>query len=147
MLCGVVTERKMDCFIQDPETAPARSTAEAEGLTAGGGSVRAGGDPIIMGALDKSKVDATMAANMTLFRACYERTLRVSPEVSGKYTLKVVIAKTGDVSKAATKKSTLNDAALEACILRQAAKLRFSEPKGGGIVILSYPLNFTAMPR
>ena len=56
--------------------------------------------------------------------------------------MKFVISKTGSVSKASTKSSTLNNSAVEGCINSRFMRFKFPEPKGGGIVIVSYPFIF-----
>src|SRR6185503_6342370 len=67
-----------------------------------GGIGRIGGDPIILGALDKSLIDAVIKRNMNQIRYCYQRELTKQPELAGKITVKFVIAKDGSVSKAET---------------------------------------------
>jgi hypothetical protein len=56
--------------------------------------------------------------------------------------VKFVIGKTGSVSKASTKTSTLGSKAVEGCINSRFMRFKFPEPKGGGIVIVSYPFIF-----
>jgi len=56
--------------------------------------------------------------------------------------VKFVIAKDGSVSSASTKASTLNNPIVEKCINARFMRMRFPSPKGGGIVIVSYPFVF-----
>lgn len=107
-----------------------------------GGIGRIGGDPIILGALDKSLIDAVIKRNMNQIRYCYQRELTKNPSLGGKITVKFVIAKDGSVSKSETKQSTMNNSAVEECINQRFMKFQFPEPKGGGIVIVSYPFIF-----
>lgn len=107
-----------------------------------GGIGRIGGDPIILGALDKSLIDAVIKKHMNQIRYCYQRELPKNPTLGGKVTVKFVISKTGSVSKASTKTSTLNNSAVEGCINSRFMRFKFPEPKGGGIVIVSYPFIF-----
>ncbi|MDP2631882.1 MAG: AgmX/PglI C-terminal domain-containing protein [Candidatus Uhrbacteria bacterium] len=106
----------------------------------GGGMV--GGDPIIMGALDKSLIDAVIKRHMNQIRYCYQRELEKDPELGGKVVTKFVIAKNGSVSKAETSSSTMNDPTVESCIAGEFRKLQFPKPNGGGIVVVNYPLIF-----
>lgn len=108
-----------------------------------GGIGTVGGDPIILGALDKSLIDAVIKRNMARIRYCYQRELTKNPSLGGKITVKFVIAKDGTVSSATTKSSTMNNPAVESCINSQFMKFQFPEPKGGGIVIVSYPFIFS----
>ena len=107
-----------------------------------GGIGRIGGDPIILGALDKSLIDAVIKKHMNQIRYCYQRELPKNPTLGGKVTVKFVISKTGSVSKASTKSSTLSNSAVEGCINSRFMRFKFPEPKGGGIVIVSYPFIF-----
>ncbi len=107
-----------------------------------GGIGRIGGDPIILGALDKSLIDAVIKRNMNQIRYCYQRELTKNPNLGGKIVVKFVIAKDGTVSSASTKASTMGSPAVENCINGRFMRFKFPEPKGGGIVIVSYPFIF-----
>ena len=80
---------------------------------------------------------------MAQLRYCYQRELTKNPNLGGKITVKFVIAKDGTVSSATTKTSTMNNPAVESCINGRFMKFQFPEPKGGGIVIVSYPFIFS----
>ena len=108
-----------------------------------GGIGRVGGDPIILGALDKSLIDAVIKRHMNQIRYCYQRELNKNPNIGGKITIKFVIAKDGSVSKASVKSSTMGNSAVESCITGRFMRFQFPEPKGGGIVIVSYPFIFS----
>ncbi|MEC9389496.1 MAG: hypothetical protein VX944_05420, partial [Myxococcota bacterium] len=54
------------------------------GAKGGGGIGRIGGDPIILGALDKSLIDAVIKKHMNQIRYCYQRELTNNPGLSGK---------------------------------------------------------------
>jgi hypothetical protein len=108
-----------------------------------GGIGSIGGDPIILGALDKSLIDAVIKRNMNQIRYCYQRELTKNPALGGKITVKFVIAKDGSVSSATTKASTMGSPAVEGCINGRFMRFQFPEPKGGGIVIVSYPFIFS----
>jgi len=107
-----------------------------------GGIGKIGGDPIILGALDKSLIDAVIKRNMNQIRYCYQRELTKNPSLGGKVTVKFVIAKDGTVSKAEIKQG-MGSAAVESCISGRFMRFKFPEPKGGGIVIVSYPFIFS----
>jgi hypothetical protein len=107
-----------------------------------GGIGTVGGDPIILGALDKSLIDAVIKRNMAAIRYCYQRELTKNPSLGGKITVKFVIAADGTVSSATTKSTTMNNSAVESCINSRFMKFQFPQPKGGGVVIVSYPFIF-----
>ncbi|HCP44703.1 MAG TPA: hypothetical protein DIU15_01515 [Deltaproteobacteria bacterium] len=109
----------------------------------GGGSPGVGtGDPIILGALDKSIIDRIVKQHLAKIRYCYQKELNKNPKLFGKVVVKFVIAKDGSVSSASTKASTLNNPIVEKCINSRFMRMRFPSPKGGGIVIVSYPFVF-----
>jgi len=107
-----------------------------------GGIGTIGGDPIILGALDKSLIDAVIKRHMNQIRYCYQRELTKNPNLGGKIVVKFVIAKDGTVSSATTKSSTMGSPAVEQCINGRFLRFQFPQPKGGGIVIVSYPFLF-----
>ncbi len=122
------------------------------GYGAGGGSFGAkgeggigtvGGDPIILGALDRSLIDEVIKRHMNQIRYCYQRELTKNPALGGKVVIKFVIAKDGTVSSASVKTTTMNNGAVEQCIVGRFMRMQFPEPKGGGIVIVSYPFIFS----
>ena len=109
-----------------------------------GGSIKSGGNPIILGALDKSLIDAVIKRNMSQIRYCYQRELTKNPDLKGKIIVKFVIAANGSVSKASIKSSSMGSKAVESCITGRFRRFKFPEPKGGGIVIVSYPFIFSS---
>ena len=108
-----------------------------------GGIGRIGGDPIILGALDKSLIDAVIKRHMNQIRYCYQRELTKNPNLGGKITVKFVINKSGAVSKASIKSSSMGNKSVESCITGRFMRFQFPQPKGGGIVIVSYPFIFS----
>jgi pSer/pThr/pTyr-binding forkhead associated (FHA) protein len=81
-----------------------------------GGIGRIGGDAIILGALDKSLIDAVIKKHMNQIRYCYQRELPKNFSLAGKVIVKFVIGKTGLVFKVSTKTSTLGSKVVEGCI-------------------------------
>lgn len=125
----------------------------ASGYGAGGGNFgkkgkggigAVGGDPIILGALDRSLIDEVVKRHLKAIRYCYQRELTKSPNLKGKVVVKFVISKDGSVSSASKKSSTVKSPAVESCVVSRFKRMQFPKPKGGGIVIVSYPFIFTA---
>ena len=111
----------------------------------GGGAPGVGtGDPIILGALDKSIIDRIVKQHLAKIRYCYQKELNKNPKLFGKLVVKFVIAKDGSVSTATTKASTLGNPIVEKCVNARFMRMRFPAPKGGGIVIVSYPFVFNS---
>lgn len=113
------------------------------GAKGSGGLSAVSGDPIIMGALDRSLIDAVIKRKMSQIRYCYQRELQKDPSLAGKLVIKFTIAKDGSVSSASPKSSTLGSKAVDSCVVSRFYKMQFPEPKGGGIVIVSYPFIFS----
>jgi len=102
------------------------------------------GDAIVLGALDKAVIDSVVRMHLAPIRYCYERELRPGQALAGKHIVKFVIAQDGSVSSATTKRgSTLNNDAAQTCMNKRFMRMRFPEPAGGGIVIVSYPMVFS----
>ncbi len=108
-----------------------------------GGIGKVGGSPIILGALDRSLIDAVIKRHMNQIRYCYQRELAKKPSLGGKVVIKFVIAKDGSVSSATKKSSTMGSPPVEQCIVGRFMRMKFPEPKGGGIVVVSYPFLFS----
>ncbi len=119
------------------------SSGGSFGTSAG---VMSTGDPIVLGALDKTLIDAVLERHMAQLRYCYIREQQDIPDLSGKIIVKFVIAKDGSVSSANTKSSTMNNGAVEQCLNSRFMRFQFPLPKGGGIVIVSYPFIFSPEP-
>ncbi|MFZ5476124.1 MAG: AgmX/PglI C-terminal domain-containing protein [Myxococcota bacterium] len=117
------------------------------GAKAEGGIATVTGEPIILGALDRNLIDAVIKRQLAQIRYCYQRELTKNPDLAGKVVVKFVIAKDGTVSSATTKASTLGNPAVETCIHGRFLRWQFPEPRGGGIVIVSYPFVFSPSGR
>lgn len=100
------------------------------------------GTPVIMGSLDKEIIRRVIRENIAQIRYCYERELTRNPGLYGKIMVKFIIAATGRVSNASVQQTTMKNATVESCITRKVRGWRFPKPKGGGIVIVSYPFIF-----
>ena len=94
-------------------------------------------------ALDRALIDKVIKQNMNRLRYCYQRELSKDPTLGGKIVVKFSIDKAGGVSSAAIKSSSMNSAAVESCLTKSFMSFKFPEPKGGGVVIVSYPFLFS----
>ena len=109
----------------------------------GDGAISAvGGDPIILGALDKALIDEVVKRHMNQIKYCYQRELNKNPNLGGKIVIKFVIAKDGSVSSASVGATTMSNAGVENCVVGRFLRMQFPQPKGGGIVIVRYPFVF-----
>ncbi len=114
------------------------------------GTKKSGGDPnipkdafFIGSALDRSLIDAVIKRNSNQIRNCYQRELTRDPSLAGKIVAKFTISKDGTVSKSEIKSSSMGNAAVESCISERIMRFQVPEPKGGGVVVVSYPFMFS----
>lgn len=95
-------------------------------------------DPIIMGALDRTLMDEVIEPLMTDMARCAPK----RSEVEGKVVLKFTVAGNGTVSRASVKSTSLEGSEIPNCMVSVLQKAVFPAPRGGGIVIASYPFRF-----
>lgn len=112
--------------------------------SAGGGKTKTktkikGSSPIVLGGLDKLLIQRIVRSNINQVRYCYEKSLVKNPKLSGKVVVKFVINKKGSVDSSKVKSTTVSDPEVGKCIAKAAKRWKFPTPRGGGIVIVSYP--------
>lgn len=132
------------------------------GCRDGGGSGPGGGGPsrrermprveareaeVLGSAVDRGEIDRVVKSRLAELRHCYERELSKDPDLSGKVGIRFVIAADGGVSSAAVGSSTMRAGAVGDCLAGRFLRMRFPPPRGGGVVVVSYPLVFRAAGR
>ena len=110
---------------QDTERAQ-KAAAGVLGLLKDGTVSAAGGQAIVLGALESSLIDKVIQQNVAQFLDCYQRALTKNPEFEGKGHAEFTISKTGSVAKSSTYKTTLGNATAEACLNQNMMNLQFS---------------------
>lgn len=100
------------------------------------------GTPVILGSLDKEIIRRVIRENLPQIKYCYERELTRTPGLNGKVQVKFVIGANGNVQTATVAESSMNNKAAESCITGKVRGWVFPKPKGGGIVIVTYPFIF-----
>lgn len=102
------------------------------------GTGTASGD---FGGLSKEEIDKVVKSRAGLIKACYQKELDRQKGLGGKLVIKFTIAADGTVTKASPDGgSSLQNAAVSDCVVRQILKLKFPA-KGGGVV--RYPFIFS----
>ena len=104
------------------------------------------GEPEILGELGRTRIVDVVKTHTSAIEDCYTTERAKHPTLRGQTTVKFVIAQDGSVSTAATKTSTLESAAVNNCVARQFKGMKFPKPKGGGVVIVRYPMVFAPTP-
>ncbi|MBT3219538.1 MAG: energy transducer TonB [Proteobacteria bacterium] len=107
------------------------------GLTPGYGTTS---DVTIIGALNRSSVEQVVATRQEERRSCYAPLLQDNPDLSGKVEVEFMVSAEGTVARSSVKSSTINDEEVEDCLARDFETLTFPEPRGGGVVIVSYTI-------
>lgn len=117
-----------------PEAAPVDPDAAGDPVGAA--------DPQILGTLDRSELQQVVRRYQNQVRYCYERELVKNADLQGKLTVKFVVGADGGVASASVQESTLENTSVETCIVGRFMRMQFPKPKGGGIVVVSYPFVF-----
>lgn len=99
-------------------------------------------DPMVVGSLDKELIRKVIHANRNQIRFCYESQLNRFPKLEGKVSIRFMITAEGSVSQSSVAQTTVGNAELEACVAGRVRMWTFPKPKGGGIVIVTYPFIF-----
>ena len=99
-------------------------------------------EPTVMGSLDKELIRKVIHANRGQIRYCYESQLNRFPKLEGKVAIKFVITGSGSVATSSVAQSTVNNAELETCVAGRVKTWIFPKPKGGGVVVVTYPFIF-----
>ncbi len=96
----------------------------------------------VSGRLPPEAIQRVVRQNFGRFRLCYENGLRPSPNLSGRVTVRFVIARDGSVGSVADGGSDIPDRTVTSCVVRAFSGLSFPQPEGG-IVTVSYPILFS----
>jgi hypothetical protein len=125
-----------------------RGTGGAGGRGAGSGSGRGeakvqltAGTPQVSGYLSAEQINRVVRANQAALRYCYESEVQRQRSLKGKVIVQWRVDRAGAVPSARVASSTLNNASVEGCIVRQVKKWRFPKPDGGEVNVL-YPFIF-----
>jgi hypothetical protein len=100
------------------------------------------GTPVVLGSLDKEIIRRIVQEHASQIRYCYERELTRTPGIFGKIKMKWIISGEGKVTQAQTEETQMHNANVENCLATKIRTWVFPKPKGGGIVIVSYPFVF-----
>lgn len=102
------------------------------------------GRTIIKGSLSKEEIGRVIRRNLARFKYCYEKQLNANPNLAGKISVYFTIAPTGSVASASVRETSMNDKKVESCAVTVMRSLKFPKPRGGGIVVVTYPFVFAA---
>lgn len=101
------------------------------------------GKTTVVGGLDKDVIAKIIRQHQNEIKYCYESELNKNPSLAGKVAVAFTIDPTGAVSDANVTETTLNSSTAENCMLSRIRRWKFPEPKGGGVVAVTYPWLFS----
>ncbi len=101
------------------------------------------GQANVRGSLDKEIIRRIIRRHINEVKYCYEQELTKKAELGGRIAIQFTIAATGQVIASVMQSSTMGNARVENCVAQAVRRWEFPKPLGGGIVIVTYPFNFT----
>jgi outer membrane biosynthesis protein TonB len=97
--------------------------------------------PRVSGYLSPEQIMRVVRQNQAAVRYCYENELQRQPSLRGRIEIRWRIARNGSVSSARVGSSTMHNARVEGCIVRQVRRWRFPQPDGGEVDV-NFPFIF-----
>lgn len=105
--------------------------------------VRLGADSDVDGdALPPEVIKRVMQRHLPQIRYCYEREIDDDEELSGKISIAFSIDGDGSVSEARVSSSTMDNEAVQSCLVGRVLHMTFPAPRGGETVRVVYPFSF-----
>ena len=74
---------------------------------------------------------------------CYDQALVKSPKLDGRLVTQFTISGSGQVLASVVQSSTLESPAVALCVTDAIKRWQFPAPEKGGLVIVSYPFQFS----
>lgn len=100
------------------------------------------GKTTVVGGLDKDVIAKVIRRHQNEIKYCYESELSKDPNLAGKVAVMWTIDPSGSVADASVSETTLGNTTAENCMLSRIRRWRFPEPKGGGVVTVTFPWLF-----
>ena len=97
----------------------------------------------VMGSLDKDIIRRIVRAHINEVRSCYNASLTLDPNLSGRVDVRFVISAEGKVRSSSVQANSTNEVKLGECIARAVKTWKFPKPAGGGEVTVTYPFNLS----
>jgi outer membrane biosynthesis protein TonB len=84
----------------------------------------------VAGGLKRASVESRVLAKMDKIAACYRKQVRKDPELEGRLVIQWLVNEDGDVKNCTVPHDTMNNRALERCIMSKIKVINFPKPKG-----------------
>jgi len=92
--------------------------------------------------LSPNQILSVVRAEQNRIKACYEQRLSQAPGLAGNVDIRWKIDSTGAVVEASLAKTTMNDPAVEGCIVDVVRRLQFPASTNGKASIVTFPFVF-----
>jgi TonB family protein len=100
------------------------------------------GKTTVIGGLDRDVIARIIRRHGNEIKFCYEQELNKDPNLGGKVAVMWTIDPAGAVADASVTETSLNNTTTESCMLSRIRRWKFPEPKGGGVVTVTFPWIF-----
>ncbi len=100
------------------------------------------GQAAVRGSLDKEIIRRIIRRHINEVKYCYEQELVKKPDLQGRIAVQFTIAATGQVVTSVMQNSSVGSPRVENCVVQAVRRWEFPKPRGGGIVIVTYPFVF-----
>lgn len=97
--------------------------------------------PRVSGYLSPEQIMRVVRRNQSAVRYCYENELQRQPTLNGRIEIRWRIARNGSVTSAGVGSTTMRNARVEGCIVRQVRRWVFPQPDGGEVDV-NFPFIF-----
>jgi hypothetical protein len=105
------------------------------------------GVPQILGGLTQRDVDGATQRTIDGIRYCHERSLSGGAEITGRIDITLTVQPDGAVASAEVATSTLQHAAVEACVVERFRRTLFPRPTDGAGASITYPVFLELVAR
>lgn len=103
------------------------------------------GIPAVQGKLDPEIVRRILRRHLAAVRYCYEKEQVKSPQLAGEVRLAFTIGAGGEVAAVSLASSTLQNSAVESCVLARVKTMAFPQPESG-VVLVDVAMDFSTPP-
>ena len=97
------------------------------------------GKTTVVGSLSREEIERVIKRHENEILFCYKSELNKDPNLYGKVAVNFTIDGAGAISDAQVAQTTMNNSNVEQCMLSRIRRWKFPEPKGGGVVVVTYP--------
>jgi TonB family protein len=94
----------------------------------------------LRGSLTRGPVRRVVRRGLGEVRGCHAEALAARPSVGGRVVVSFVVSSTGLVQTSSLMSTTLDDRALESCIVQTVRRWRFPAREGASVVVAPFAL-------